>query len=354
MTQKPYCIIMAGGVGHRLWPLSNARHPKQFTDIFNTGKTCIRQTYERIANIFPPERIFIITRKEFRKITREQIPEIPVENILLEPCNRNTATCIAYAAYKIEGIAPNAVMLIIPSDHFITNDIAYIKDIKEGIEFVARNTGLLTIGIKPTRPETAYGYIQEKNSSGKEKITGVKTFTEKPSPEIAEMFIKSGDFLWNSGIFIWKTQDVIAEFKKHMYDLHLLFTTNSLLNTPGEQEFIDSIYGQCYNVSIDTGIMEKSSNVYVLKGNFGWTDISTWHGLHKLVGNDDNNNVANTENVIFQESQNCTIYVNKDTKVIVQGMSDVIVAEKDNYLMICPHKDETKIPYLYKLWKFKH
>lgn len=169
MTQKSYCIIMAGGVGHRLWPLSNARHPKQFTDIFNTGKTCIRQTYERIANIFPPERIFIITRKEFREITRKEISEIPVENILLEPCNRNTATCIAYAAYKIEGIAPNAVMLIIPSDHFITNDIAYIEDIEEGIEFVARNTGLLTIGIKPTRPETAYGYIQEKNSSGKEK-----------------------------------------------------------------------------------------------------------------------------------------------------------------------------------------
>jgi len=271
MNPNSYCLIMAGGIGNRFWPVSNRRCPKQFSDILHCGKSFIRQTYERISQIFPNHRIFIITGEEYEDIIKRQLPEIPDSNILKEPYVRNTAPCIAYAAYKIKGLNPDAYIVTIPSDHFISNDQAYLNDIQEGLSFIEKQKGLLTIGITPTRAETEYGYIQVKSKDNTQKISQVKTFTEKPNQELANMFFDSDEFLWNAGIFIWSVQDIIQEFKTHMFDLHALFNTECKLNTPAEPAFIKSVYGQCHNVSIDVGIMEKSQHVYVLKGNFGWS-----------------------------------------------------------------------------------
>lgn len=353
MNPNTYCVIMAGGIGNRFWPVSNRHCPKQFSDILHTGKSFIRQTYERIAQIFPNNHIFIITGEEYGEITHKQIPEIPQENILKEPYVRNTATCIAYAAYKIRGIAPEAYMITIPSDHFITNDSAYLKNLEEGVAFVEKNGGLLTVGIKPSRAETEYGYIQVKSKDNSQKISAVKTFTEKPQAELAQMFYDSDEFLWNAGIFIWRTTDIIQEFKTYMYDLHALFETNCKLNTPAETNFVKNVYGQCHNISIDVGIMEKSQKVYVLKGDFGWSDVGTWHAFHALCQKDGNNNVSNSDKVIFQDSSDCIVNVPARKSVIVQGVNNLIIAAKDNYLMICHRKDEEKIKRFEKQFRLK-
>lgn len=354
MNPNSYCVIMAGGIGNRFWPVSNRRCPKQFSDILHTGKSFIRQTYERIAQIFPNHHIFIVTGEEYGEITKKQIPEIPDENILKEPYVRNTATCVAYAAYKINGLSPDALMVTIPSDHFICNDAAYLQDLKDGMEFVEKKGGLLTIGITPTRPETEYGYIQVKSKDNTKKISAVKTFTEKPNAELAKMFYDSDEFFWNAGIFIWCVKDILGEFKSHMFDLHALFNTDSKLNTPGEPNFIKSVYGQCHNVSIDVGIMEKSQKVYVLKGNFGWSDVGTWHAFHALCDKDEFNNVSNSDKVVLNDAHNCIVNVPPRKNVIVQGVDDLIVAEKDNFLMICHRKDEDKIKRFEKSFRMKN
>lgn len=353
MNLNSYCVIMAGGIGNRFWPVSNQHCPKQFSDILHTGKSFIRQTYERISQIFPNDHIFVITGEEYGKITRKELPEVPECNILKEPYVRNTATCIAYAAYKIKGISPDSYMVTIPSDHFITNDQAYLNNIKEGIAFTETNGGLLTVGIAPSRAETEYGYIQVKTKDKNKKIVAVKTFTEKPNAELAQMFYDSDEFLWNAGIFIWKVQDIISEFKTYMYDLHSLFSTDCKLNTPAEATFVKNVYGQCHNISIDVGIMEKSSHVYVLKGDFGWSDVGTWHAFHALCEKDENNNVTNSSKVIFQDSTNCIVNVPPRKSVIIQGANDLIIAEKDNYLMICHRKDEGKIKRFEKQFRLK-
>ena len=353
MNPNSYCLIMAGGIGNRFWPVSNRRCPKQFSDILHCGKSFIRQTYERISQIFPNHRIFIITGEEYEDIIKRQLPEIPDSNILKEPYVRNTAPCIAYAAYKIKGLNPDAYIVTIPSDHFISNDQAYLNDIQEGLSFIEKQKGLLTIGITPTRAETEYGYIQVKSKDNTQKISQVKTFTEKPNQELANMFFDSDEFLWNAGIFIWSVQDIIQEFKTHMFDLHALFNTECKLNTPAEPAFIKSVYGQCHNVSIDVGIMEKSQHVYVLKGNFGWSDVGTWHAFQALCDKDDHNNVTNSDKVVLNDSNDCIVNVPPRKNVVVQGVDNLIIAEKDNYLMICHRKDEDKIKRFEKFFRHK-
>lgn len=353
MNLNSYCVILAGGVGNRFWPVSNQQCPSQFSDLLHCGKSFIRQTYERVSKIFPNDHIYIITGKEYENITRKQIPEIPEENILKEPHMRNTAACIAYAAYKIKGISPDAYMVTLPSDHFISNDEAYLQDLKDGLAFVQAQGGLLTIGITPTCAETEYGYIQVKSKDNSQKISEVKTFTEKPNAELASMFFESGEFLWNTGIFIWKVQDIIEEFKIHMFDLHALFNTDCKLNTPAEPTFIKSVYGQCHSISIDVGIMEKSQHVFVLKGNFGWSDVGTWHTFHALCNKDEHNNVCNSEKVVFNDSSDCIVNVPARKNVIVQGVDNLIIAEKDNFLMICHRKDEKQIKRFEKYFRHK-
>lgn len=349
-----FCIIMAGGIGNRFWPVSNTQCPKQFSDILHTGKSFIRQTYERIHPLFPDERIFIITGKEYEDITHQQIPELPVDHILKEPIRRNTATCIMYAAEKIKKISATATMVVVPSDHFITNDAAYQEDIREGMDFVRKNGGLLTFGITPSRIETQYGYIQIRAAAPGKKISAVKTFTEKPDYELAQKFFESGDFLWNAGIFIWQVSDIIQEIRKHLYDLYNLFENDKYINTEGEQEFINTIYGQCPNVSIDFGILEKSTRVYVLQGNFGWSDVGTWHAFQALCEHDENHNTSNSPHVIFHNSHNCIVNIPEQKIAIIYGVDDLIIAAKDNYLMICHSKDEDEIRHFEKQLKVKN
>ncbi|MDR1756945.1 MAG: mannose-1-phosphate guanylyltransferase [Culturomica sp.] len=345
MNSDTYCVILAGGVGNRFWPLSSKEHPKQFSDVFHTGKSFLRQTYERANRLFDREHIFVMTGYEYEEIARNQLPELPGGNLLLEPLRRNTAACVAYSASKIHAINPEAILVTIPSDHYITREEAYLKDLETGIRFVREQGKLLTVGIVPTRPETQYGYIQSRSSKGADKIRPVKTFTEKPDMALAAKFIESGDFFWNAGIFIWQARDILAELKKHLYDLYLLFETAPQLNTPGEQEFINSIYGQCPHLSIDFGIMEKSSNVYVLKGEFGWSDVGTWHTFHLLREKDGENNSVNSSNVLLKESRNCIVHLPQNKQAVIQGVEDLIIVEHGEYLMICHRKDEEQVKH---------
>lgn len=344
MNKNSYCVIMAGGLGKRFWPVSTKSCPKQFCDILNVGKSFLRQTFERAIQIFDSKNIFIITGVAYEDLTKEQIPEIPSENILKEPFGKNTAPCIAYAAYRIARITPQASMVVVPSDHFISNDTVYIDNIQKGISFIEQFGGLLTIGIKPTRPETGYGYIQIKKNKISEFISKVKTFTEKPDKELANVFLESGEFVWNAGIFIWKVEDIIQEFKNYLEDIYLLFEQEyKNAPDPDSQENITHIYSQCCNISIDFGIMEKSSNVYVMKGEFGWSDVGTWHSFHEISPKDEYNNVCNSEQVRLIDTKECIINVPQDKKVIIEGIENCIIAENNDILMICNRDHEDSI-----------
>ena len=324
--------------------MSTKACPKQFCDILNVGKSFLRQTFERANQIFDTQNIFIVTGVAYEDLTKEQIPEIPTENILKEPFGKNTAPCIAYAAYRIARINPNANMVVVPSDHFISNDLVYIDNIQKGLSFIEQFGGLLTIGIKPTRPETGYGYIQIKKNKFSEFISKVKTFTEKPDIELAKVFLESGDFLWNAGIFVWKVKDIIGEFKTYLEDIYLLFEQEyKNAENPDSQENISHIYSQCRNISIDFGIMEKSSKVYVMKGEFGWSDVGTWHSFHEISPKDENDNVSNSEHVLFTDSKGCIVNVPRDKKVIIEGIENIIIAENKDVLMICHREHEDNI-----------
>ncbi|MDR0981725.1 MAG: mannose-1-phosphate guanylyltransferase [Culturomica sp.] len=341
--ENVFCVILAGGVGNRLWPVSNTKCPKQFMDLLHTGKTLIRQTFERINLLIPKERIYVVTGKRYIEITQKELPEIPQENILAEPFRKNTAVSIMYAAVKVRKKSENSTMIVVASDHVITNEVAYLRNLKEGVEFVKNQGGLLTFGIKPKRQETQYGYIQEKKPEIVDKISEVKTFTEKPDKELAKAFFESGDFLWNVGIFVWKTNDIISEIKKYTYDVYSFFEDDKFLDTEYENEAIVGIYSEVPNVSIDFGVLEKSASVYVLKGDFGWSNTSTWLSLNSLGTTDDDNNTLVSGNVVFDESKNCLVYVNPDKKVIVSGVDNIIIAEQHDYLMICNKDNEERI-----------
>ena len=354
MGKNSFCLIMAGGIGNRLWPISSSECPKQFCDILNVGKTLLRQTYERISRLFSDERILIITGQEYVNLAMSQVPEIPKENFLKEPYIRNTATCIAYAAYKLNYKYPDSDMVAIPSDNFITNDYAYINNIKQGFEYIKTNGGLMVFGKRPLGAETQYGYIQIKDYKENKRIYDVKTFTEKPNEDWAKMFYESGEFMWNLGIFIWKTKDIIKEFSIHMYDLHQLFTSHAKFYTSEEDKFIQEVYAQCHSISIDSGILEKSSNTHVLKGEFGWSDIGTWHSYYKISKKDKNMNTANNTNVTFSNSSLCMVNTLGEKKIIVQGINNVIIAESRKYIMICNKEDESKIRQFEKLFRLEN
>lgn len=344
MNKNSYCVIMAGGFGKRFWPISTKACPKQFCDILNVGKSFLRQTFERACQVFDVDNILVVTNAAYDELTRQQLPELPTENILKEPFGKNTAPCIAYAAYRIARENMNANMTVVPSDHFICNDAVYADNIQEGIRFVEEHGGLLTIGIKPTRPETGYGYIQVKQKDSSELISKVKTFTEKPDKELAQVFLNSGDFLWNAGIFIWKVEDIIKEMKTHLEDLYLIFEQEYKgAKYPDSVENITHIYSACPSISIDFGIMEKSDRVFVLKGGFGWSDVGTWHSFHEISPKDENANVINSPQVTLINTKDCIINVPKGKQVIIDGLSNCIVAENNNILMICQREHEDDI-----------
>ncbi|PKQ62833.1 mannose-1-phosphate guanylyltransferase [Labilibaculum filiforme] len=346
MDKNNYCIIMAGGVGSRFWPLSKDKHPKQFLDILGAGKTLIQLTYERFSSICPKENFFVVTNANYKSLVLEQLPHIKEDQVLLEPIRRNTAPCIAYANHKIEKRNPNASIIVTPADHLILNETKFLKVLSEGIEFVQDGDKLLTLGITPSRPETGYGYIQVENKSEDSyaDVYPVKTFTEKPHLEMAKIFHESGEFFWNSGIFVWKLGAIQNAFSAFLPEIkHLFESIEDKIDGVEEQEFINQIYPKCENISIDYGILEKSENVFVYCSEFGWSDLGTWGSLYEHSGKDHNANAIQGENVMLYESKNCLVNVPNDKLVVVQGLKDYIVVETDNSLLICPRKEEQEI-----------
>ena len=338
---------MAGGIGSRFWPMSRTAHPKQFMDILGTGQTLLQQTYNRFLRLCPKENIYIVTNDSYVQLVKDQISGIADNAILSEPVRKNTAPCVAYACYKIAQLNPDAVTVIAPSDHLITKEDTFVKAIKSCFKKAAEEDCLLTLGIRPSRPDTGYGYIQfiesETNESDS-RIKKVKTFTEKPDLEMAKFFLQSGDFLWNSGIFVWSVKSVIKAFETYSPEIASLFKEgNAVYNTPKEIDFIADVYNHCKNISIDYAIMEKAENVYVRASVIGWSDLGTWGSLYGHIECDEHKNAIIGKNVISYSSENCIVNVPKDKLVILQGLDGYIVVESDGILLICKKEDEQQI-----------
>jgi mannose-1-phosphate guanylyltransferase len=343
MKTNQYLIIMAGGVGTRLWPFSRANYPKQFHDLLDKGKTMLQETIDRFKNICPNQNIFVVTNEDYENIIKEQLPQIPEENILLEPIKRNTAPCIAYAAYKIYQKNKEANLVVVPSDQHINQVEKFVETIQQGLNFTAKNNALVTLGIKPTRPDTGYGYIQFEEDK-KSNISKVKHFLEKPDLESAKAFIKSGDFVWNAGIFIWKVTDIIEAFQLYLPELANYFKEiESAFYTDKERQAIKDIYTQMRkNVSIDVGIMEKAENVYVILSDFDWSDVGTWKSLYEESQKDKEGNVISGQVQVYN-SKNCIIKTPKNKLVVINGLDNFIVAEFDDVLLISKKEDEQRV-----------
>ncbi len=348
-SKHNYCVIMAGGIGARFWPMSRTSHPKQFIDILGTGETLIQQTYKRFRRICPKENIYIVTNQLYKSLVQKQIPEITARQILLEPARRNTAPCIAYANHCILARDPDARIVVAPSDHIILKEDIFLKNIETALKAAGENDWLLTLGIRPSRPDTGYGYIQYIDSKkrvypAEEHIKKVKTFTEKPNLELAKTFLECGDFLWNSGIFIWSLKSILAAFEKHLPDVEKLFRQGEgKYGTRDEKAFITDTYTVCKSISIDYGVMENADNVYVLAADFGWSDLGTWGSLYENRPHDDNGNTVIGKNVMMYDAKNCIVNMPKDKVAVLQGLQDYIVVEADNVLLVCRKSDEQQI-----------
>ena len=333
---------MAGGVGSRFWPFSTNEKPKQFLDFFGTGRSLLRMTYERLDGIVPASNVFVVTNKIYKETILEQLPELEENQVLLEPMRRNTAPCIAYAVYRIRKQNPKANIVVLPSDHLITNEKEFQRVITEGLRFVANNDALLTLGMKPTRPETGYGYIQLGN--GGEDLRKVKTFTEKPNLEMAKVFLASGEFAWNSGMFLWRADVIIEQFNQHLSEVADKFVEgDDVYGTDNEQAFINRIYPQCPNISIDYGIMEKADNVYVMLADFGWSDLGTWSSLHEITPKDNEGNAVAKCKAMLYNAKNNMIALPEGELAVIEGLDGYLVARDNGVLLICKKDEEAKI-----------
>lgn len=342
MKNNTYAVIMAGGIGSRFWPFSRTSNPKQFHDVLGVGRSMLQLTFDRLKGICPDENVFIVTNKDYKLLVQEQLPQLTTNQILCEPIGRNTAPCIAYACYKIAQINPKANVVVMPSDHVILKEEAFTQTINQAVGAAAQEEILITLGIKPNRPDTGYGYIQF-NDDKESEIKKVKTFTEKPNLELAKMFVNSGDFVWNSGIFVWNVQSILHAFNRHLNEIAEIFEEGvSKYNTSQEDTFIAKAYSQSRNISIDYGIMEKADNVYVLLSDFGWSDLGTWDSLYSIGQKDEHGNVIDGE-VMLYDTHNCIVKTPHQRLVVLQGLQDYIVAEYDNVLMICRKSDEQKV-----------
>jgi mannose-1-phosphate guanylyltransferase len=336
---------MAGGIGSRFWPVSTSAFPKQFHDILGTGETLIQQTFKRLRKLTDADKILVVTHQRYRDLVAEQLPEMPEANIILEPARRNTAPCITYAAYRIQSEDPEANILIAPSDHLITDGEEFTRICKLALETTSNSSYLLTLGIKPHRPDTGYGYIQFVNQDDvDQEVKLVKTFTEKPSLEIAQQFLDSGDFLWNSGIFIWSLKSFKSELKTHQEELFNTFEQGAdRFGTDQEAAFIKTIYPSCDNESIDYGLMEKSSKVYVIPAEFGWSDLGTWGSLYEQTKLDDDQNAVIGNKVLTYQSSHNFIKVPKNKIGVFEGLENYIVIDTEKALLVCRMENEQLI-----------
>lgn len=335
-----YCVIMAGGVGTRFWPLSRRQKPKQFLDILGTGKTLLRMTYERFLEFIPKENFIIVTNENYRNLVHEQLPEVDDTCVLGEPIGRNTAPCLCYAAEYLLQRDPEAVMIATPSDHVVTGESLFRETIQRAVDFATSHDALMTIAINPTRPETGYGYIQISN---RDEISKAKSFTEKPSLELAQTFVQCGEYFWNSGIFVWRVDSLLSAVEKSLPEYYSLFEgLDKVIGTPEEKMLLRDIYSQCRPISIDYGVMEKASNVYVIRGAFSWSDIGTWGSFYMNQRKDKFANVK-PEDCYVNDTKGCIVSLPGDKIAVISGLKDYIVADTEDVLLICPKSEELSL-----------
>ncbi len=338
---------MAGGIGSRFWPESRVGLPKQFLDLLGSGRSLIQWTYHRFKSICPAENIYIITAEAYLDILREQLPEVPAENIIAEPSRKNTAPCAAYFAHKMAALNPKANLILSPADHLILDERAFERTVYDALDFVDHHDALVTLGIRPTRPDTGYGYIQYDTTEpedGSEGVYRVRTFTEKPSLELAKTFLSSGDFLWNAGIFVWNVQSVMAALQRHLPEMHEVFETGAdAYNTPAEAAAVERIYAQTTNISIDYGLMEKAKNVYVVPARFGWSDLGTWDSAYVASEKDYLGNAVYGKDVMIIDATGCMVKAPDGKLVLLQGLKECIVVDTPDVLLICERSREQQI-----------
>ncbi len=344
MNEHHYVAIMAGGIGSRFWPKSRSAYPKQFIDILGTGKTPIQWTVERYAKFIPAENIFIVTSGDYLSIVKEQLPQLDPANILAEPSRKNTAPCVAYISFKILNKDEDAILIVAPSDHVVLDTDEFQRVSLQALGFAAHTKSFVTLGIKPTYPNTGYGYIQHEMMSVADNIFKVKTFTEKPNKELAQTFLSSGDFLWNAGIFIWQVKQIVKAFEEYQPEMYELFSAEKdSFNTPEEQAALKRIYPLCINVSIDYAIMEKAGNVYVIPSSFGWSDLGTWNSAYENLDKDYFDNAVAAKNVMVIDATKCMISAEDGKLLVLQGLDDFIVVDTKDVLLICKKEKEQEI-----------
>ena len=348
MSQKNnHLVIMAGGVGARFWPMSTTEKPKQFIDVLGTGKTLLQLTVERFGNLVAPENIWVVTNQKYLDIVHEQLPQIPVGNILCEPCRRNTAPCIAYVSWRIKAKDPKANIVVTPSDHIVMNVQEFQRVIEECMNFTADSDAIVTLGMKPTRPETGYGYIQADLSVSSLRNKGifrVESFREKPDLKTAEQYIKKNNYFWNAGIFIWKVSTIVNAFRIYQPKINKIFEQMlPVYGTSEEQALINEKFPLCENISVDYAIMEKAEEIFVCPADFGWSDLGTWGSLQTQSKRDIYGNASIGENINLFDTHNCIIHTTQEKKVVVQGLDGYIVAENNDTLLICKLSEEQRI-----------
>ena len=349
MNKDYYAILMAGGVGSRFWPVSTTDFPKQFHDMLGAGSTLIQKTFSRLSKLIPTENILILTNERYNDLVLAQLPMVKQDQVLLEPAMRNTAPCILYASLKIQKLNPNAVMVVAPSDHWIEDEDEFARNLQQSFDFCQSNDALMTLGIQPTFPNTGFGYI-EFDKSDENSIKKVNQFREKPDYETAKSFLEQGNFLWNGGIFIWSAKSITTAFEKFQPQMNNLFQEGvQNYNTTTEKDFIDNNYANAENISIDYAVMEKADNVYVLPATFDWNDLGTWGSLHEKLKKDDQNNVVVNATVIMENATNNIVRSDAKKLIIVDGINDYIIVDKEDVLLIYPKSKEQDIKRITKM-----
>ena len=348
MTDKRnHIVIMAGGIGSRFWPMSTTECPKQFIDVLGVGRSLLQLTYDRFQGICLPENIWIVTNKKYLELCREQLPDVPTENILLEPCRRNTAPCIAYVSWRIKSKNPKANVVVTPSDHIVTDTVEFQRVITSCLKFTGETDAIVTLGMKPNRPETGYGYIQADlsvSSPRNKEIFRVDSFREKPDIEAAKKYVQQNNFFWNAGVFIWSVSTIVNAFRVYQPAISKVFEgMEHIYGTPEEQENIDKCYPECENISVDYAIMEKAEEIFVCPANFGWSDLGTWGSLVEQSKKDLYGNSLIGNDIRLYDSHNCIVHTMNEKQVIIQGLDGYIIAENDNRLLICKLSEEQRI-----------
>jgi mannose-1-phosphate guanylyltransferase len=342
-----HLVIMAGGVGSRFWPMSTVERPKQFIDVLGVGQSLLQLTLKRFEGLCPKQNVWVVTNEKYVNIVKDQLPEIPSRNILSEPCRRNTAPCIAYVCWRIKSIDPKANVVITPSDHIVTDVVEFRRVIASSLQFTSETDAIVTLGMKPTRPETGYGYIQAdltSSSPRNKQIYRVDSFREKPDLDTAKDYISKKNYFWNAGIFIWSVSTIVNAFRVYQPNLSRIFESMlDVYGTDKEQEYVDKIYPECENISVDYAIMEKAEEIFVCPSDFGWSDLGTWGSLLMQTKHDLYGNSVIGNDIKLYDTYNCIIHTTQEKKVVVQGLDNYIVAEKDGTLLICKLSEEQKI-----------